>query len=152
MRHTLYIIPIIIILTACRTTQTTHQSIKADTIYISQYKHDTLKRLAIARDTLILRDSLYTSERQRGDTIIITQYRDRITYRDHLRLDTVYRTRVQHDTINHTARDTLTQTITPKTTTRHKTRELLSLALFLLIALYTTVKLFDRRRLKNNRK
>lgn len=152
MKSTLYIIPLLLLLAACRTARTTERAIRADTIYISNGTHDTLHQLITTHDTLILRDSTAYSERQLGDTIFITSYRDRVTYRDRLRTDTVYRTRIQYDTLYHTARDTLTQTITQKPSLWHKTRETASLVLFLLLTLYVTTKLFEWRRRKNNEK
>lgn len=60
---------------------------RADTVRITRYQHDTLK----------VRDSVYIKETQRGDTVFITQFRDRLRYKVALSHDTVYKT--LHDTI-----------------------------------------------------
>ena len=76
------------LLTGCKTVQYIPvETVRTDTTYI-------IKQL---RDSVIIRDSIYVHEYQRGDTI----YRDRIQYRDRWRdrwrTDTIYRSRT--DTI-----------------------------------------------------
>ncbi len=54
------------------------------------YKTDTLKQTNVRIDSIIERDSVAVYVK--GDTVRITQYRDRLRWRD--RVDTVYKARV----------------------------------------------------------
>lgn len=54
------------------------------------YKTDTLRQTNVRIDSIIERDSV--SVYVKGDTVRITQYRDRLRWRD--RVDTVYKARV----------------------------------------------------------
>ena len=88
------------LLVSCRsldpaTTDTYHSSL------IVRNSHDTL----IMRDSVHTHDSIFTSERQRGDTI----YRERIVYRDRVAYRDRWRTQIVHDTIIHT--DSIVQVI-----------------------------------------
>lgn len=72
------------LLTGCKTVQYIPvETVRTDTTYITKQQ----------RDSIIIRDSIYVHEYQRGDTI----YRDRIQYRDRWRdrwrTDTIYRSR-----------------------------------------------------------
>lgn len=62
-----------------------------------QVQRDTTYVTAYLRDSVVHRDSIYIKERVAGDTIKITEYRDR--WRE--------RVRVQHDTIIRTKCDTI---------------------------------------------
>ena len=44
-----------------------------------------------SRDSIMIRDSIYINRYQRNDTITIYEYRDRILYRDVLRMDSIIR-------------------------------------------------------------
>ena len=72
------------LLTGCKTVQYIPvETVRTDTAYITKQQ----------RDSIIIRDSIYVHEYQRGDTI----YRDRIQFRDRWRdrwrTDTIYRSR-----------------------------------------------------------
>lgn len=91
---------------SCRAPRVTTRTV-SDTVYLSALRRDTVYLSALRADTLLRRDSVHEGLILRGDTIVITQYREHVTYRDRLRTDTVYKTRIQYDTLYHTARDTL---------------------------------------------
>jgi len=67
---------------------------------------DTLRLTRHETDTLLLRDSIYIKERTCGDTVYITQFRDRLRYKTIVRHDTVYSTR--RDTVATTKAETRT--------------------------------------------
>lgn len=81
-----------LMLTSCATRRITDAVTLRDTIRITQHDSTIINH----------RDSIYIHEWQRGDTIHLTEYRERIEYRDRLRVDTFY----QHKT------DTITKTVT----------------------------------------
>lgn len=52
--------------------------------------HDTVR--IVQKDSTIVnhRDSIYIREWQKGDTVYLTEYRERVAYRDRVRVDTFY--------------------------------------------------------------
>jgi len=78
------------------TVQTDYRATSADTLRLT--RHET--------DTLLLRDSIYIKERTCGDTVFITETRDRLRYKTLIRRDTVYSTR--RDTVATTKAETRT--------------------------------------------
>lgn len=87
----LIIIAILFVLLAlfgCKSSQPIDYASRADTTAI---RHDTLFVLRHAFDTLRTHDSIYVREVQRGDTILITKFRDRWLYKVEVRHDTLYK-------------------------------------------------------------
>lgn len=85
---------LLLALTACKSAQPVATTTQADTL---RSRHDTLLIFRATHDTLCLRDSVYIREVQRGDTVLITKFRDR----------TLYKTIAVHDTIYKSVGDTL---------------------------------------------
>ena len=74
---------------------------------------DTLIQTKVQRDSIWKHDSIYLHEWMKGDTVYIEKTRWLTDYKERLRIDTVYKSRI----------DTITKTIT-KTKTKTKTDSL----------------------------
>ena len=76
---------IILVSVSCKSLESVPQITRMDT---DKHESHVLQRV----DTVVVRDSVFVSERQRGDTVYLTrtEWRDR------------WRTRVVHDTVQHT--------------------------------------------------
>lgn len=72
---------IVALLTGCKT---------SDPVVVERISHDTIYRLQLSRDSIMVRDSIYITERMQGDTIILTRDRWHTAYRDRLLHDTTY--------------------------------------------------------------
>lgn len=91
MRHAKYhiakatamiVVAIIVgMLTGCKT----HEP-----VVVERVSHDTIYRLQLSRDSIMVRDSIYITERMQGDTLTITRDRWHTAYRDRLMRDTTY--------------------------------------------------------------
>ena len=81
------VLPIALCLVSCSPRIIERVQVQRDTTYVTAY----------LRDSVVHRDSIWIKERVAGDTIKITEYRDR--WRE--------RVRVQHDTIIHRQIDTI---------------------------------------------
>ena len=79
-----------------------------------EHIRDTIHLLTIRHDSIHLRDSIYITERQAGDTIYITTTKYQLRDRTQLIHDTI--TRIHHDTITRPV--TITATDPPRTTWR----------------------------------
>jgi hypothetical protein len=87
-RHTIvFLIITLFLLPSCHPRVITQLQVHRDTTYVTAY----------LRDSVVHRDSIWIKERVAGDTIRITEYRDR--WRE--------RVRVQHDTIIRRQIDTI---------------------------------------------
>lgn len=73
-----------------------------------QVQHDTLLWYSNIRDSVMVHDSVYLHEWQRGDTVYVEKTSWRVRWRDRQKTDTVYISKT----------DTLTQTKTIEKTTR----------------------------------
>lgn len=49
---------------------------------IENVRTDYVHRDRVERDTTIVRDSIYVKEKVKGDTVYVTEYRDRLVWRD----------------------------------------------------------------------
>ena len=83
----LHLVTICLLLVSCSPRIIERVQVQRDTTYVTAY----------LRDSVVHRDSIWIKERVAGDTIKITEYRDR--WRE--------RWRVQHDTIIHRQIDTI---------------------------------------------
>lgn len=72
---------IVALLTGCKT---------SDPVVVERVSHDTIYRLQLSRDSIMVRDSIYITERMQGDTLTITRDRWHTQYRDRLLHDTTY--------------------------------------------------------------
>ena len=83
----LHLVTICLLLVSCSPRIIERVQVQRDTTYVTAY----------LRDSVVHRDSIWIKEQTKGDTIRITEYRDR--WRE--------RVRVQHDTIIHRQVDTI---------------------------------------------
>lgn len=90
MKVTLYFL--LLLLVSCRGTQTVVSSVSDSTERVKIVR-DTVRLVSHQRDTLVLRDSVFTSERTVGDTVRIETTRWRTEWKTLVRRDTVWRWR-----------------------------------------------------------
>ena len=90
MKHTLYFL--LLLLVSCRGTQTVVSSASDSTERVKIVR-DTVRLVSHQRDTLVLRDSVSTSEKTVGDTVRIETTRWRTEWKTLVRTDTVWRWR-----------------------------------------------------------
>ena len=91
MKRTLYFL-LLLILVSCRGTHTVVSSATDSTERVKIVR-DTVRLVSHQRDTLVLRDSVFTSERTVGDTVRIETTRWRTEWKTLVRTDTVWRWR-----------------------------------------------------------
>lgn len=63
-------------------------------VAVPQHHTDTLRITQHQRDSIYMHDSIYVSEKQRGDTIVLTTDRWHTQWRDRWHTDTIYKSRV----------------------------------------------------------
>ena len=90
MKPTLYFL--LLLLVSCRGTQTVVSSV-SDTTERVKIVRDTVRLVSHQRDTLVLRDSVFSSEKTVGDTVRIETTRWRTEWKTRVRTDTVWRWR-----------------------------------------------------------
>ena len=83
---------LLLLLVSCRGTQTVVSS-ASDTTEKVKIVRDTVRLVSHQRDTLVLRDSVFSSERTVGDTVRIETTRWRTEWKTLVRTDTVWRWR-----------------------------------------------------------
>ena len=83
---------LLLLLVSCRGTQTVVSSASDSTERV-QIVRDTVRLVSHQRDTLVLRDSVFTSEKTVGDTVRIETTRWRTVCKTIFRTDTVWRWR-----------------------------------------------------------
>ena len=86
MKPTLYFL--LLLLVSCRGTQTVVSSASDSTERV-QIVRDTVRLVSHQRDTIVLRDSVFSSERTVGDTVRIETTRWRTEWKTLVRTDTV---------------------------------------------------------------
>lgn len=79
MRKALFVIVLTLLLAGCRTKYVT----------VPEYRYRDSVQVRCERDSIFLHDSVYVSEKVKGDTVYITRYRERTLYRDRWRTDTL---------------------------------------------------------------
>lgn len=90
MKRTLYFL--LLLLVSCRGTQTVVSSASDSTERVKIVR-DTVRLVSHQRDTLVLRDSVFCSEKTVGDTVRIETTRWRTEWKTLVRTDTVWRWR-----------------------------------------------------------
>ena len=90
MKRTLYFL--LLLLVSCRGTQTVVSSASDSTERVKTVR-DTVRLVSHQRDTLVFRDSVFSSERTVGDTVRIETTRWRTVCKTIFRTDTVWRWR-----------------------------------------------------------
>ena len=90
MKRTLYFL--LLLLVSCRGTQTVVSSVSDSTEKVKIVR-DTVRFVSHQRDTLVLRDSVFCSERTVGDTVRIETTRWRTEWKTLVKTDTVWRWR-----------------------------------------------------------
>ena len=90
MKPTLYFL--LLLLVSCRGTQTVVSSASDSTEKVKIVR-DTVRLVSHQRDTLVLRDSVFCSEKTVGDTVRIETTRWRTEWKTLVRRDTVWRWR-----------------------------------------------------------
>lgn len=92
MKHTLYLFLFLLLLVSCRGTHTVVSS-ETDSTERVKIVRDTVRLVSHQRDTLVLRDSVFSSEKTVGDTVRIETTRWRTEWKTLVRTDTVWRWR-----------------------------------------------------------
>ena len=91
MKRTLYFL-LLLLLVSCRGTQTVVSSASDSTEKVKIVR-DTVRLVSHQRDTLVLRDSVFSSEKTVGDTVRIETTRWRTEWKTLVKTDTVWRWR-----------------------------------------------------------
>ena len=127
---------ILLLLVSCRGTQTV-VSPASDRTERVQIVRDTVRLVSHQRDTLVLRDSVFSSEKTVGDTVRIETTRWRTEWKTLVRTDTVWRWRTDSAAVSE-------NTSTVKETQNHPSRTRLFLfgITLLLIGVFLTIFLY----------
>lgn len=97
MKPTLYFL--LLLLVSCRGTQTVVSS-ASDTTERVKIVRDTVRLVSHQRDTIVLRDSVFSSEKTVGDTVRIETTRWRTEWKTLVRTDTVWRWRTDSASVS----------------------------------------------------
>ena len=92
---------LLLLLVSCRGTQTVVSSASDSTERVKIVR-DTVRLVSHQRDTLVLRDSVFSSERTVGDTVRIETTRWRTEWKTLVRTDTVWRWRTDSAAVSET--------------------------------------------------
>ena len=92
---------LLLLLVSCRGTQTVVSSASDSTERVKIVR-DTVRLVSHQRDTLVLRDSVFSSERTVGDTVRIETTRWRTEWKTLVRTDTVWRWRTDSAAVSKT--------------------------------------------------
>lgn len=92
---------LLLLLVSCRGTQTVVSSASDSTERVKIVR-DTVRLVSHQRDTLVLRDSVFSSEKTVGDTVMIETTRWRTEWKTIVRTDTVWRWRTDSATVSNT--------------------------------------------------
>ena len=92
---------LLLLLVSCRGTQTVVSS-ASDTTEKVKIVRDTVRLVSHQRDTLVLRDSVFSSEKTVGDTVRIETTRWRTEWKTIVRTDTVWRWRTDSAAVSKT--------------------------------------------------
>lgn len=127
---------LLLLLVSCRGTQTVVSS-ASDTTERVKIVRDTVRLVSHQRDTLVLRDSVFTSEKTVGDTVRIETTRWRTEWKTLVRTDTVWRWRTDS-----AATVSEAQTVKETQNLPSRTRLLLFGFTLLLIGVFITIFLY----------
>ena len=92
---------LLLLLVSCRGTQTVVSSASDSTERVKIVR-DTVRLVSHQRDTLVLRDSVFCSEKTVGDTVRIETTRWRTEWKTLVRTDTVWRWRTDSAAVSET--------------------------------------------------
>ena len=129
---------LLLLLVSCRGTQTVVSSTSDSTERVKIVR-DTVRLVSHQRDTLVLRDSVFSSEKTVGDTVRIETTRWRTEWKTRVRTDTVWRWRTDSAAVSEKQNAV-------KETQNHPSRSnlylltLILLAVFLIIYIYVIKK------------
>lgn len=116
------------LLASCTTQRIKESSQKSvttrDTLIETLIRHDTVRSIVQQQDSVTIRDSVYVTERQRGDTVFLTTYKEATRYRERVVHDTAYKHIFTKDTVYIVRADTVlskhTEARTRSPTTKYK--------------------------------
>ena len=127
---------LLLLLVSCRGTQTVVSSASDSTERVKIVR-DTVRLVSHQRDTLVLRDSVFSSERTVGDTVRIETTRWRTEWKTLVRTDTVCRWRTDSAAVSKT------QATVKETQNRPSRTRLFLLGItLLLIGVFLTIFLY----------
>lgn len=129
---------LLLLLVSCRGTQTVVSS-ATDTTERVKIVRDTVRLVSHQRDTLVLRDSVFSSERTVGDTVRIETTRWRTEWRTLVRTDTVWRWRTDSAAVSNT-KSAVKETQNRPSRSNLYLLALLLLSVFLIIYIYVIKK------------
>lgn len=129
---------LLLLLVSCRGTQTVVTS-SADSTERVKIVRDTVRLVSHQRDTLVLRDSVSSSEKTVGDTVRIETTRWRTEWRTLVRTDTVWRWRTDSATVSET-QTAVKETQNLPSRSNLYLLALILLAVFLIIYIYAIKK------------
>lgn len=136
MKRTLYFL--LLLLVSCRGTQTVVSSASDSTERVKIVR-DTVRLVSHQRDTLVLRDSVFCSEKTVGDTVRIETTRWRTEWKTLVRTDTVWRWRTDSAAVSEN-KSTVKETQNLPSRSNLYLLALLLLGVFLIIYIYVFKK------------
>ena len=137
MKRTLYFL-LLLLLVSCRGTQTVVSSASDSTEKVKIVR-DTVRLVSHQRDTLVLRDSVFSSEKTVGDTVRIETTRWRTEWRTLVKTDTVWRWRTDSAAVSKT-QSAVKETQNLPSRSNLYLLALLLLSVFLIIYIYVIKK------------
>ena len=129
---------LLLLLVSCRGTQTVVSSASDSTERVKIVR-DTVRLVSHQRDTLVLRDSVFCSEKTVGDTVRIETTRWRTEWKTLVRTDTVWRWRTDSATVSET-KSAVKETQNLPSRSNLYLLALLLLSVFLIIYIYVIKK------------
>ena len=136
MKPTLYFL--LLLLVSCRGTQTVVSS-ASDTTERVKIVRDTVRLVSHQRDTLVLRDSVFTSEKTVGDTVRIETTRWRTEWKTLVRTDTVWRWRTDSAAVSE-KQNAVKETQNRPSRSNFYLLALLLIGVYLIISIYVIKK------------
>ena len=137
MKPTLYFL-LLLLLVSCRGTQTVVSSASDSTERVKIVR-DTVRLVSHQRDTLVLRDSVFCSEKTVGDTVRIETTRWRTEWKTLVRTDTVWRWRTDSAAVSEN-KSAVKETQNRPSRSNLYLLALLLLSVFLIIYIYVIKK------------
>ena len=129
---------LLLFIVSCRGTQTVVSS-ATDTTERVKIVRDTVRLVSHQRDTLVLRDSVFSSEKTVGDTVRIETTRWRTEWKTRVRTDTVWRWRTDSAAVSE-KQNAVKETQNLPSRSNLYLLALLLLSVFLIIYIYVIKK------------
>lgn len=130
---------LLLLLVSCRGTQTVVSSVTDSTERVKIVR-DTVRLVSHQRDTLVLRDSVFSSEKTVGDTVRIETTRWRTECKTLVRTDTVWRWRTDSAATVSETQNSVKETQNLPSRFNFYLLALLLLGVFLIIYIYVIKK------------